>query len=114
MSATTFRWSARLLSLVILAFWGFFLVASLFGDAARGSRPLVTGDFVILAALVTSLAGLAAAWKWELAGAAITLAAVALCAAVNWRLLMFPGTLIPITACLFLAAVVARKSPSTP
>lgn len=114
MSAKTFRWSARLLSLLILAFWGFFLIAGLFGDAAQGGRPLVTDDFLILGALVTSLAGLAVAWKWEFAGAVLTLAAVAVCAAVNWRVLMFPGTLIPITACLFLIAARTARPLATP
>ena len=95
-------WSARILSGLILLFWGFFIVAHLVGNEGRSSRPLVSGDYLILTTLIISLAGLAVAWKWEIVGALITLIAVAICAAVNWRVVIFPGTLIPITAILFL------------
>ena len=55
-----------------------------------------------LTTLVISLVGLAVAWKWELAGATMTLVAVVIGAVINWRVLVFPGTLIPLAACLFL------------
>ncbi|HEY1381589.1 MAG TPA: hypothetical protein VGF55_32625 [Gemmataceae bacterium] len=113
MSVTTVRWAARALSVLILLFWGFFLVASLFGDATRPSRPLVVYDWVILGSLLASLAGLAVAWKWELAGAALTLGAILVCALVNWRVVVFPGTLIPVTAGLYLACWWASKAPRT-
>ena len=41
------------------------------------------------------------AWKWERMGAAIALVAIVICAVVNWKVLIFPGTLIPITALLY-------------
>lgn len=96
------HWTPRVLSAAILLFWGFFLVASIFGDAARPSRPLVLADYLILGTLLVSLAGLLLAWRWEAAGAAVTLVAVSFCAMLNWRVVVFPGTLIPITALLFL------------
>lgn len=99
---TGVRWSARILSGLIMLFWGFFLVASLVGDAARSSRPLATGDYIILVTLVISLAGLGVAWKWEFIGAVVTLAATLIAAAVNWRVLVFPPALIPLAASLFL------------
>jgi hypothetical protein len=111
MSATVARWGARILSGMILFFWGFFLIAHLVGDEGRSSRPLVWSDYAILTTLVVALAGLALAWKWELAGAAITLAAIAACAAVNWKVLVFPGTLIPITAVLFASSWWIRRAP---
>jgi hypothetical protein len=52
--------------------------------------------------MVISLVGLAVAWKWELTGATMTLVAVVIGAVINWRVLAFPITLIPLTACLFL------------
>jgi hypothetical protein len=109
MSATYFRWAARGLSIPIVAFWGFFLVASLFGDAGRGPRPLQASDYITLAAIVTSLVGLCAAWRWEPAGAGMTLAVVMIGAAFNARILLSPAIVIPITACLFLAAWVAAS-----
>jgi|SRR5215468_4643174 len=99
---TVIKWSARTLSTLILMFWIFFLVASLIGNEARGSRPLNWSDYLILVTMVTALLGLVLAWKWELIGAVMTLFAVVVCAVVNFRVLYFPGTLIPIAAFLFL------------
>src|SRR5262249_5111691 len=99
---TTARWGARILSALILLFWGFFIVASLVGDEGRSSRALTTRDYVSLTTMVISFAGLGVAWKWEGAGAAITLVAVSIGAGANWKSLLFPVTLVPITAGLFL------------
>jgi hypothetical protein len=52
--------------------------------------------------MAASLVGLVVAWKWEFAGAVLTFVAVLIGAVVNWRVLIFPGTLIPLTAGLFL------------
>lgn len=102
MSLVLVRWSARILSGLIVLFFSFFLVAHLIGDQGHASRPLAWSDYVILATLVLALLGLLLAWKWELAGAAIALIAVLVCAVVNWRILVFPGTLIPINSVLYL------------
>jgi hypothetical protein len=48
--------------------------------------------------MVAALAGLAAMWRCEVAGVATTLLAIAICAALNCKVLVFPGTLIPVTA----------------
>lgn len=109
---TLVRWSARVLSALIVLFFGFFLIAHLIGDQGRPSRPMVWNDYVILITLVGSLVGLVLAWKWQMAGAAITLIAIAVCAAVNWRVLVFPGALIPITALLYLLSGWMSRSSS--
>ena len=96
------RWSARCLSALLLLFWGYFMVASSVGDAAHSSRPLHANDYLIMTTLGISLTGLGLVWKWELTGALLALGAISLCALANWRVLVFPGTLIPLTACLFL------------
>jgi hypothetical protein len=113
-SAGVVRWIARVLSAVILGFWGFFIVGHLVGDQGEATRPLNTNDYIGLAAMAASLAGLALAWKWEFAGGAITLVAVLIGAAVNWRVLLFPGTLIPLAAVLFLACWWMSRSPHEP
>ena len=97
------RWGARVLSVPILLLWGWFLIAHLVGEGGRPSRPLVAQDCIILTAVVASLVGLAVAWKWERLGGALTLAAVSACALLNWRVLVFPGTLILITGVMFIA-----------
>ena len=99
---TMFRWSARILSSLIVLFFGFFLVAHLMGDQGGASRPLVWNDYVILTTLVVSLLSLLLAWKCEFAGAAMALVAIMACAVFNWRVLVFPGTLIPVSALLYL------------
>ncbi len=110
---TILRWGARVLGGVIVLFWGFFLLAHLFGDAGSPSRPLVWTDYLSLGAIIVAVIGLAVAWKWELLGAVISLIAFGVVAAVNWRVAIFPGTLIPITALLFLASWWLHRSPQT-
>lgn len=98
---TVTKWTARVLTCLIVLFFGFFLLAHLIGDEGRPSRPLTWSDYLILTTLVGSLIGLLLAWRWERLGAAIALIAIVICAAVNWRVLIFPGTLIPFTALLY-------------
>lgn len=108
--ATVFRWSARIISILILLFWGFFLFAHLFGGDGGATRPLNARDVIGLTTMLTSLAGLIVAWKWEFAGAMMTLIAMAIGAIVNWRVLMFPFVLVPITGVLFLASWWIRRA----
>jgi hypothetical protein len=77
------------------------MLAYFIGGQETSSRALTLADYVSLAGLATSLIGLAAAWKWERLGAAITLAAVAVGAAFNLALIMSPLVVIPIVAVLF-------------
>lgn len=111
-------WGARSLSVLIILFWGYFILGHLLGGAGSPSRPLTTSDYLGITAMVVSLVGLAASWKWELAGSLVTLGAVLIGAVVNWRVLIFPGTLIPITALLFLLVWwmnrAGRSEPGTP
>jgi hypothetical protein len=102
--AKILKMGARTLSCAILSFWGLFMLAHLFGTSGRPSRPLTWSDVAILASISTSLFGLALAWWREGVGALVALVAFALCAALNWRVVVFPGALIPTTAMLFLAS----------
>jgi hypothetical protein len=98
------RWGARLLSTGILLFWGWFLIAHLFGEEGPPSRPRVWQDSVGLTALVAALVGLALAWKWELLGGLMALVAYMILGVVNWRALGGPYILWPITAVMFLTS----------
>ena len=102
--ASIVRWSARSLSALILLFWGFFIVANFVGDAERASRPLNFYDYAIMTTLGLSLTGLGLGWKWERVGGLLSLGAILVCALLNWRVLVFPGTLILATACLFVVS----------
>jgi hypothetical protein len=105
------RWGARILSVAILLFWGWFLIAHLFSDEGLVARPGVWQDHVGLTALVVSLVGLAIAWKWELAGGVMTLVAVLTGAFINWQVLAFPPAIIPIAGLLFLLCWWMSRAP---
>jgi hypothetical protein len=100
----TVRWFARILSVLIILFWGIFIVGS-FVDSLRGghpSGPLSMNDRIGLTLMFTWLLGLALAWRWEFAGAALTLAAVLIHAFfINPRVVEGLGMLPSITALLF-------------
>jgi hypothetical protein len=103
-TVTVVRWIARVLSVPILLYCGFFLVANLIGMNEPPSLPRNMSDFIGLTALVMSLAGLAAAWKWEIAGAVAALVAVLVGTVINPLGLLTLLALIPVDALLFLAA----------
>ena len=87
-TVTTIRWIARILSVLIILFWGVMIVGS-FLESIRGghpSGPLSMHDRMGLTLMFAWLLGLALAWKWELAGAALTLAAFLIEAFfINWK-----------------------------
>ena len=101
-AVTIVLWSARVLTCAILSFWAFFIAAHLLGAAGAASRPLTPADYTSLITMAASLVGLGLALRWSRLGAAITLINVAIGAFVNWRFLLFPATLIPLTAALLL------------
>jgi hypothetical protein len=98
------RWVARVISVPVLLYCGFFLVANLIGVNEAPSLPRNMSDFIGLTALVVSLAGLAVAWKWEVAGAAATLVVVLIGIVINPIGIVSLLALIPVDALLFLAA----------
>ena len=101
----TVRWIARILSVLIILFWGFFITAPLVGSirGEHSSGPLSMHDRMGLTLMFAWLLGLALAWKWELAGAALTLTAILIDAFfINWKVVAGLGMLPPITALLFL------------
>jgi len=98
------RWGARPLSAAILLFWGWFIIAHLFGEGARSSPPTATSDYIGLTAMGIALLGLAVAWRWELVGAIMALGGYVILGLVNWRAIGGPYLLWPITAVLFLSS----------
>ena len=109
MAATVVRWMARVLSGLLLLFWGFFIFAHAFGDEGGASRPLNTNDYILFAMMAVWLVGLSVAWRWELTGGVMTLAGLLIAAAINWRVLAFPGILIAVNAVLFLSSWWMRR-----
>lgn len=62
------RWIARILSVLILLFWGYFILAHIYGDTEQATRSLTPNDYAQLATMLLWLLGLAVAWRWELVG----------------------------------------------
>jgi hypothetical protein len=88
------RWIARILSVLILLFWGYFIVAHIFGDAAQSSRSLTPNDVAQFAMMLLWLLGLAVAWRWELVGAVAALTGALIGALLNPNavgLIVVPG-----------------------
>lgn len=108
--AKSVLWAARLLTVMVLGFWGFFLIAHLVGDAGASPRPLTARDIASLGLMIASVFGLGLALKWERNGALLVIVAVVAGAVLNWRVLLFPATLIPSSAALFLIGSHLRTS----
>lgn len=106
---TAIRRAARILSVLILLFWGFFIIAHIFGDEGFAPVPLKASDYVGLITMAAWLLGLAVAWKKEFIGGLITLIAFAIAAVNDSNVLSFPILLVPITAVLFLAGWWMRR-----
>lgn len=93
---------ARTLSMLIILLWGYFIVAHLFGSAGQSSRPLTASDYVQFSMVLLWLVGLAIAWRWELAGAVVTLTAAMVAGLINPKAVTGWGMLPAVTAMLFL------------
>ena len=107
------RWIARVLSALIILFWGFMIVAHVVGGSNSQGSPLTINDNLKLILMVIYLIGLVIAWKWEVAGATVVLVAFAGNAILGIDIFSFPLILVPITACLFLLSWWLRR-PRTP
>jgi hypothetical protein len=107
----TVRRSAQILSVLILLFWGYFIVAHLLGNGGHSSRPLTTGDYCLISMMSLWLVGLAVAWWRELVGAAIALLALSIEAMINPHAITGLGSLPLVTALLFLISWGLSKAP---
>ena len=92
----------RIISALVLLAIGGFMLAYFVGGQESSPRAFTLADYTGLSALVISLVGLLAAWKWERLGAIVTLVAVAVGTALNWHIVKSPLVVIPIAALLFL------------
>jgi hypothetical protein len=95
------RWTVRILSLLFVAFYLLiFIGEALEGQSRPNSPPLSARAVVELTIISVSLLGLLLAWKWELAGGIVALAAFVLACLINRRILVFYP--VAIAAILFL------------
>jgi len=116
--AASIRWTARGVSLAILSFWGFFIVAHLVGSAEPSAPSLTAKDYLLLTLMGAWLTGLVVAWRYERAGGITALIACAATATANQHTLSWPFPVIPIAGALFLASgwtrarITPRRGPS--
>ncbi len=98
-SIKIFRWTLRVLSGIFILF---FLVMFI-GETLDSTNPLSTNSIIQLSLGGIGLIGLGLAWKWELTGGIIALAAYFVLAIVNPDTLQFSLLLLyPATAILFI------------
>jgi len=98
-SIKIFRWVLRVLSGIFILF---FLVMFI-GETLDSTNPLSTNSIIQLSLMGIGLIGLGLAWKWELTGGIIALAAYVVLAIINPDTLQFSLLLLyPATAILFI------------
>ena len=107
-----FRWILRVLSgLIIVFFLLMFIGETFFGE--NPGNPMTTNAIVQLSVMGIGLIGLGLAWKWDLIGGIIALAAFGLLALIN-PAVMKPSPLLvfPVTAVLFIVLwAISMKTP---
>lgn len=104
-SINILRWTIRILSGISILFILFmFIGETFFSPESLNEKPMSTNSIIQLSLMGISLIGLGLAWKWELTGGIIALAAYAVLGIIN------PGTLnlsllliYPAIAILFIA-----------
>ncbi len=106
-SIKIFRWTLRVLSGIFILF---FLVMFI-GETLDSTNPLSTNSIIQLSLGGIGLIGLGLAWKWELTGGIIALAAYFVLAIVNPDTLQFSLLLLyPATAILFIVLWVINRN----
>jgi hypothetical protein len=104
MTIKIIRWISRITGGIILLFWGFIFLSDLFESSQnRSANPADFYDIAYLTLMVISIIGLAIAWKWELLGGIITLAAYTINVLINPRILViYFHFILPLLGILFI------------
>ena len=99
------RWTARILSILILTFHAM----SFFGDLPMAN--LTTSDYMNLGLWVLVMLGMIIAWKWEVAGGLLIIAVFVVQVNRNPMVLsMWAFWIAPLTGALFLISwMISRK-----
>lgn len=98
------RWTARVLSILLVLFFGFMIFSHFFGGLE--APP----DVATLLPMIVMLAGLVIGWRWELAGGAIVILGFAISAGQNPQIVKaWPYALCLLAGLLYLASVIARR-----
>ena len=104
---TAVHWTARVLSVVVVLFFGFMIVAQFVGDEELPPRA------VTLVAISAILIGLMVAWRWEGVGGVIALGGYFFSALLNGQVLRtWPYALCLVAGLLFLLSWFMRRRPA--
>lgn len=105
----TVRWTARVISLVLLVFLGLSFAGSL------GHETLQPGDAERLAALAVMMAGMVISWRWERLGGGLVIGAFLVQIVLTPRVISLGAMwLFPLVGLLFLASGVASAAAARP
>lgn len=107
-----FRWILRGLSGIFILFFLFmFIGETFFTEETMTSEPMSADSIIQLTLMGIGLIGLGLAWKWELTGGIIALAAYVVLAIINPNTPNFSLLLLyPATAILFIVLWVFSKN----
>ena len=112
--ATVSRWIGRVVTIIVLLFWGFFIFGHIFGDDGSGDKPLTTHDYLGFVLMGGWLLGLALAWKWELVGALVALVSYVVFLFAWNAEIVSPFLLIPVGAVAYLLAWYTSRQQEQP
>ncbi len=103
-SIKIFRWTLRALSGIFILFFLFmFIGETFFQNESFNAKPMNADSIFQLSLMGIGMIGLGLAWKWELTGGIIALAAFVVLAIINPVTLHFSLLLLyPATAILFI------------
>lgn len=102
------RWVARMLSIILVLFFGFMVSAHFFGGQEEPPRAATT------LAIAVMLSGLIVAWKWEVVGGILILGGYAFSALLAPPVLRaWPYALCLLAGVLFLVSWFMRRSANT-
>jgi hypothetical protein len=103
------RLIARVISILIIAIWGFFIVAELIGNKPSDGMPLTKDDYIQFVMMAIWFVGLVVAWKKELVGGIMILVAFAIHTYINFNVLISIAFLVPLAGLLFLISWWLRR-----
>jgi len=105
--ATAVHWTARVLSVIVVLFFGFMIVAHFVGSEELPPRAAT------LVAIGVILIGLMVAWRWEAVGGVLVLGGYCFSALLNGQVLRaWPYALCLIAGLLFLVSWFMRRRPA--
>ena len=97
------RWVARILSVIIIAFFLFMFIGEMLDSLHSGKNGSLSNNAILQLTLFgIGIIGIIAAWIWELYGGLLSLVAFVVLAIINPVTIISPVIIYPVNAILFM------------